>query len=119
MNDDLGTPAAVAALHEVVKEGNKLLDGGASDALRGITASVRSMLDILGLEPDDPAWASSDQGEDRLTAAVDALVAGMLEQRAAARAEKDFATADAIRDRIAAAGIEVTDTPDGPKWSLS
>jgi cysteinyl-tRNA synthetase len=51
--------------------------------------------------------------------AVDALVAGLLEKRAEAREAKDFATADAIRDQIKAAGIEVEDTPHGPKWSLS
>ena len=45
------------------------------------------------------------------------LVAGLLDERAAARAAKDFARADAIRDQIRAAGIEIEDTPDGPKWS--
>ena len=49
---------------------------------------------------------------------MDALVRGLLDQRAQARAAKDFAAADAIRDQIKAAGIEVEDTPDGPKWSL-
>jgi cysteinyl-tRNA synthetase len=77
------------------------------------------MLDTLGLNPHDPAWAGDDRADARLTAAVDALVAGLLEQRAKARADKDFATADAIRDQIKAAGIEVEDTPTGPKWSLS
>ena len=58
-------------------------------------------------------------GKDtQLTQVVDALVAGLLEQRAEARANKDFAAADAIRDRIKAAGIEIEDTPTGPKWSL-
>jgi cysteinyl-tRNA synthetase len=119
MNDDLGTPAAMAAIHDVVREGNKLLAGGASDALRGNLASVLVMLDILGLSPYDPAWAARAGARDeRLTEAVDALVAGLLEQRAEARATKDFATADAIRDRIKAAGIEIEDTPTGPKWSL-
>ncbi len=117
MNDDLGTPAAVAAIHEVVREGNKLLAGGASPALRGNAASVLAMLDVLGLDPNDPAWGGgADDG--KLRDAVDVLVAGLLEQRAEARAAKDFATADAIRDRIKAAGIEVEDTPDGPKWSI-
>jgi cysteinyl-tRNA synthetase len=45
-------------------------------------------------------------------------VAGLLEQRAAARAAKDFATADAIRDQLKAAGIELEDTPSGPQWSI-
>ncbi len=119
MDDDLGTPAAVAALHEVVREGNKLLGGGDSPALRGNAASVRSMLGILGLDPADPVWQTGASGhEEQLTEAVDALVAGLLEQRAEARAAKDFAAADAIRDRIKSAGIQITDTPDGPTWSL-
>ena len=119
MNDDLGTPAAVAAIHDVVREGNKLLAGGDTPALRGNAASVRTMLDVLGLDPLDPAWDSTAGGTDeKLTAAVDVLVATLLQQRADARATKDFATADAIRDRIKAAGIEIEDTPTGPKWSL-
>jgi cysteinyl-tRNA synthetase len=119
MDDDLGTPAAIAAIHEVVREGNKLLGAGDSPALRGTAASVRAMLAVLGLDPADPAWQTGASGhEEQLTAAVDALVAGLLEQRADARAAKDFAAADAIRDRIKSAGILITDTPDGPTWSL-
>ncbi|MCF8713101.1 cysteine--tRNA ligase, partial [Corynebacterium sp. MC-09] len=52
-------------------------------------------------------------------AALDALVQAELERRTQARADKDFATADAVRDRLAAAGITITDTPDGPTWSLA
>jgi cysteinyl-tRNA synthetase len=112
MNDDLGTPAAVAVVHDTVREGNR------ADDPVPYAAQVVAMLDVLGLNPADPAWG--DGGDDqRLTDAVDVLVSGLLEQRAEARANKDFATADAIRDRIKAAGIEVEDTPDGPKWSLS
>jgi cysteinyl-tRNA synthetase len=80
---------------------------------------VLAMLDILGLSPYDEAWASGATAKDQqLTDAVDALVRGLLDQRAQARAAKDFAAADAIRDQIKAAGIEVEDTPTGPKWSL-
>ncbi|HWJ82926.1 MAG TPA: cysteine--tRNA ligase [Nocardioides sp.] len=119
MDNDLGTPGAVAAIHDVVREGNKLIAGGDSAALRGNAASVRAMLDVLGLDPADPAWESSGaRSDDRLSNAVDALVAGLLEERTAARAAKDWARADAIRDRIKAAGIEVTDTPDGPTWTV-
>ncbi len=46
------------------------------------------------------------------------LVELALEQRTAARARKDFAASDAIRDQLAAAGIVVEDTPDGPQWTL-
>ena len=61
---------------------------------------------------------SSSRSEAKLTAAVDSLVSVLLEQRSAARAAKDFATADAIRDQLKAAGIELEDTPQGPTWSL-
>ena len=119
MDDDLGTPTAVAAVYEVVREGNKLLADGDTPALRGNVASVRAMLDVLGVNPGDPHWARGGSSADaKLSAAVDSLVAAMLEQRADARARKDFAAADAIRDRLKTAGIELEDTPNGPKWSI-
>ena len=119
MDDDLGTPAAVAAVHDVVREGNKLLSGGPSNALRGNAASVRAMLAVLGLDPADPAWATMAGADDeKLRGAVDVLITALLEDRATARADKDWARADAIRDRITAAGIEIEDTPSGPKWSI-
>jgi cysteinyl-tRNA synthetase len=113
MDDDLGTPAATAVLHDTVREGNRSADPSAQ------AAQVRAMLAVLGLDPADPVWQTGASGhEEQLTTAVDALVAGLLEQRAEARAAKDFAAADAIRDRIKSAGILITDTPDGPTWSL-
>jgi len=120
MDDDLGTPAAMAVLHDAVREGNRLLAAGDAAGARAQRSAVAGMLDVLGLSPSDPAWAGrASRDEDDLRGAVDALVQGLLEQRAEARATKDFATADAIRDRIKAAGIEVEDTPDGPRWSLA
>jgi cysteinyl-tRNA synthetase len=117
MDDDLGTPAAVAVLHETVREGNRKLAAGESAAAEA--AAVTAMLDVLGLDPADPAWGGSSDGDGKAAAAVGALVAGLLEQRAAARAAKDWARADEIRDQLKAAGIELEDTPDGPKWSLA
>jgi cysteinyl-tRNA synthetase len=120
MDDDLGTPAAMAVLHDAVREGNRLLAAGDAAGARAQRSAVLAMLDVLGLSPFDPAWAGgAARGDDDLRSAVDVLVQGLLEQRAEARAGKDFATADAIRDRIKAAGIEVEDTPDGPRWSLA
>ncbi len=114
MDNDLGTPAAVAVVFDVMREGNR-----GRRRRRRRRRQVWAMLDVLGLAPDDPGWPSSGSGQDeKLTSAVDALVQGLLEQRNEARQNKDFQTADAIRDRIKAAGIEVEDTPDGPKWSL-
>jgi cysteinyl-tRNA synthetase len=113
MDDDLGTPAALAVLHEQVREGNRLLAAGEpADAVAG---SVLAMLDVLGLDPAD--FAASG-GDDHLVGVVDALVQGLLEERTRARADKDWARADAIRDRLKAAGVEIEDTPDGPKWSV-
>ncbi|MBO9521753.1 MAG: cysteine--tRNA ligase [Nocardioidaceae bacterium] len=117
MDDDLGTPAAMAAIHNAVREGNKQLAEGDVGAV--VTASnVRRMLAVLGLDPADPHWAAGSGAAEGLSNAVDVLVRALLDQRQAARAAKDFAAADAIRDRIAEAGIEIEDTPEGPRWSI-
>ena len=114
MDDDIATPAAVAAIQSVISEGNKLLaDGADADAIRGSLASVRAMLDVLGLDPLATNWAAAESGgSDTLGALVGALLA----TRQEAREAKDFATADRVRDQLAAAGIEIEDTPDGPRW---
>jgi len=118
MDDDLGTPAAVAVLHDTVREGNRRLQAG--EGAHAEAGAVVAMLDVLGLDPADPAWGTPTGGTvDKATAAVGVLVEALLEQRAEARASKDWAAADAVRDRLKAAGVEIEDTPDGPKWSLS
>ena len=117
MDDDLSVPAALAELQRVIAEGNRLLASGASDDLRAALAAVRSMLDVLGLDPLSPTWAGSSSGTGEREA-IDALVAGLVEQRQQARADKDFEAADRVRDQLTAAGIEVEDTPQGPRWSL-
>ncbi|MFC6152769.1 cysteine--tRNA ligase [Nocardioides yefusunii] len=120
MDDDLGAAGAVVVLFDHVKNGNKALTDGDAAAVEAGARAVLAMLDVLGLHPADPAWGpAADSDTGALTDAVDALVRTLLEQRTAARAAKDFAAADAIRDTIKAAGVEVTDTPDGPRWSLS
>ena len=116
MDDDLGTPAALAAVHDVVREGNTALAAGNRAAVAGALASVRGMLGVLGLDPLAPQWTESDGAG--LRDAVGRLVAVALEQRQAARARRDYAAADAIRDQLAAAGVAVEDTPNGPRWSL-
>lgn len=114
MNDDFGTPAAIAVLHDTVRAGNKALAAG--DSADAEAAAVVAMLDVLGLDPADPAWGAAEASD--LTGAVDVLVANLLQQRAEARAAKDWAAADAVRDTLKQAGIAVEDTPDGPKWSV-
>ena len=122
MDDDLGTPAAVAVLHEHVTEGNTLLAKGPAadaDAVRRQLALVRGMLGVLGCDPLAEPWASRNSGGDEYREAVDALVRSALAERQQARAAKDFAAADAIRNRLSDAGIAIEDTPEGPRWSLA
>ncbi|MFI6811777.1 cysteine--tRNA ligase [Nonomuraea sp. NPDC050328] len=116
LDDDLSTPQAVAVIHEVVREGNVALGRGDKEAVARLLAETQNMLDVLGLDPRSPQWRTA--GTD-LTPVVDALVKVALEQRAAARARKDYAAADAIRDSLTAAGITVEDTPHGARWELS
>ena len=116
MNDDIAVPKALAEIHTTVRAGNKALAAGDEAGARTLAGQVRAMAHVLGFDPlewEDGAQAS---GAD---AALDALVQAELERRTQARADKDFATADAVRDRLAAAGITITDTPDGPTWSLA
>jgi len=119
MDDDLGTPAAMAVLHNTVRDGNKLVADGDSEALREVLAAVRGMLGVLGLDPLAEPWVSRAGGSDALTEVVDGLVKALLEQRQAARARKDYAAADDVRDRLKALGVVVEDTPQGPRWSLA
>jgi cysteinyl-tRNA synthetase len=117
MDDDLSIPAALAAIQGVIAEGHKALADGNSEVARGAVESVRAMLAVLGLDPLAEPWAS--RGSSRADEALGSLVEGLLEQRQAARAAKDFAAADVVRDQLAAAGIEIEDTPQGPRWSVS
>ena len=114
MDDDLGVPQALAAIHNVVREGNNALTNGDKDAVRGALESVNLMTSVLGVNPFE--WGSRQASD--LTPVVDSLVQVALSQRAAARARKDFDAADEIRKQLAAAGIDVEDTPDGPRWTL-
>jgi cysteinyl-tRNA synthetase len=116
MDDDLSVPQALAVVHEAVREGNGALAAGDAAGAAKHLAEVRAMLAVLGLDPLAPPWSGGVDGG--LRAVVDALVSVALEQRAAARARRDYAAADAIRDRLAAAGIVVEDTPRGPRWEL-
>ena len=75
------------------------------------------MMGILGCDPLDERWESRDETSAAL-AAVDVLVQWALASRADARDRRDWAQADQIRDRLKEAGIEVTDTADGPQWAL-
>jgi cysteinyl-tRNA synthetase len=115
MDDDLGVPQALAAVHQVVREGNSALAAGDAAAARGALAAVLTMTAVLGISPAQ--WRDAATPTD-YTAVLDSLVHVALEQRAAARGRKDFAASDAIRDQLTAAGVLVEDTPSGPRWTL-
>lgn len=116
MDEDLNVPAALAVVHEHVRRGNQALTGGSVDEVREELVAVRAMLDVLGL---DPARWEVSSGDQRTARALESLVRVELDARAAARAAKDWATADAVRERLAAAGVLVEDSPTGARWSLA
>ncbi|RRO17279.1 cysteine--tRNA ligase [Saccharopolyspora rhizosphaerae] len=116
LDDDLGTPQATAAVHAAVREGNAALDRGDDEAARAAAASVRAMTGVLGLDPLSSQWAEGSG--NAVHEALGEAVRLVLEQRQKARAERDFATADLLRDRLQEGGIAVEDTPDGPTWTL-
>jgi cysteinyl-tRNA synthetase len=118
LDDDLGTPAAVAVLHEQVRAGNAALAAGEGNALDEAYGAVRGMLDVLGLDPSAAEWQLGASATEDLRDVVDALVAVALEQRQAARARKDYAAADAVRDQLKLAGVAVEDTAAGSRWTL-
>ena len=117
LDDDLAVPQALAIVHDVLHTGNNALAAGDAEAVATALASVRAMLGVLGLDPLAPPWVSR-AGDDDLRGVVEALVTMALDERQAARARKDFAAADAIRDRLQAAGVMIEDTPDGPRTEL-
>ncbi|NLT27064.1 MAG: cysteine--tRNA ligase, partial [Microbacteriaceae bacterium] len=119
MRDDFAVPQALAAVHEAVTRGNQALDAGDAAAARERAAEVRGMLGVLGVDPLADEWAGGAEDGGDLHRALDALVRDLLEQRAQARADKDWAAADRIRDGLAAAGIQIEDTPQGPHWSVT
>ncbi len=119
MNDDLAVPRALAHVHEVVHAGNAAATAGDSDLLRATLLEVRAMLDILGLDPASAMWAASDTSASAAMGALESLVSADIATRTTARATKDWATADAIRDRLATAGIELEDSAEGVRWSLA
>jgi len=118
LDDDLAVPAALAEVHSARADGNRALNSGDHDGAMANAASIRAMMGILGCDPLDERWVSRDETSSAL-AAIDVLTKWALEGRIEARAQRDWARADEIRDRLKEAGIVVTDTADGPQWSLA
>jgi cysteinyl-tRNA synthetase len=117
MNEDLNIPAALAVLHESVRDGNSSLDEDRlEDAARAYAEAV-AMLDVLNINPLASFWKSTKSGEDAMSA-LDGLVRSLIAQRNQARDDKDFQTSDRIRDQLKAVGVVLEDSADSTHWSL-
>jgi cysteinyl-tRNA synthetase len=114
MDDDLNVSRALAIVHNTRRDGNIGLTRGDKEVVRTTLAWVLAMTEVLGLDP--LKWQGAAVS---LTDTVDKLVELALQQRQEARKRKDYQTADAIRDQLANAGIQVEDTPDGARWTLA
>jgi cysteinyl-tRNA synthetase len=119
MDDDFGTPQAVSLLFDLVRDGNRLVDsGGDASAIAG---AVEVIVGVLGL---DDASRPADRALDvdalgaryGVRGDAESVIAGLIARRDEARAERDFSTADAIRDALEDAGIQLEDGADGTRW---
>ncbi|MDY3678613.1 MAG: cysteine--tRNA ligase [Actinomyces urogenitalis] len=127
MDDDLNLAGAMAVVHATLKRLNTALAASAVDATEVGEAALdlRAELDVMGLDPLAEPWrsrvlgAGAAGGSDAAMSALDHLVTALIEDRAAARAAKDWARADALRDQLTAAGVVVEDGADGARWHLA
>ena len=114
MDDDMNIPRALAVLHEQTRAGNAALAAG-EDASEAANA-VMAMAEVLGLAQLMSFNAEGTSGAEH--EALDALIQAVLAERAEARAQKDWAKADAMRDLLASAGVQVKDGANGSSWSV-
>jgi len=118
MNDDLAVPTALATISEALRAGNSAITAGDKAVVASSANEIRGALEVLGCDPFDPAFAGSGSRDD-VNTALDGVIQLALAQRTAARERKDFAASDEIRDGLAALGITIEDTAQGPRWSIT
>ena len=116
MNSDLAVPQALADISEAVRIGNSAITDNDLATLAKSANEVRGALSILGCDPFDPIFMGNGNNKKEL---LDGLITLALEQRTAARARKDFAASDEIRDSLTALGITIEDTPTGSRWTVN
>ena len=120
MDDDLAVPAVLALISGWLRAGNTAISEANSSAILDAASKIRGALEVLGCDPFDAAF-TADQASvsPNKKEVLDGLIAGLLQEREEARARKDFASADRIRDRVSSLGITIEDTASGPRWSIS
>jgi cysteinyl-tRNA synthetase len=116
MNNDLAVPQALADISELVRVGNTAITENDLVTIAKSASEVRGALEILGCDPFDPIFAGSSNSKSEI---LDGLISLALAQRNAARARKDFAASDEIRDSLTALGITIEDTPTGSRWTVN
>lgn len=126
MDEDLNLAGAMAVVHATLKRLNTTLAAAAPQEAEVTEAALdlRAQLEVLGLDPLSEPWrssvlTSSGEGTSAAMDALDHLVTGLLDQRSQARAARDWARADALRDELTAAGVVVEDSSAGARWHLA
>jgi cysteinyl-tRNA synthetase len=114
LDDDLAVPQALAVLHDRVRSGNAALDADDPAAAAHARAEVALMVSVLGFDAAD----GDARDDDPARRALATLVERLIDERRTARDARDFATADRIRDDLAAAGIVLEDSPTATDWSI-
>jgi cysteinyl-tRNA synthetase len=118
MDDDLAVPQALALISTWLRAGNTALTSGDLTGARREAERIRGALSILGADPFDDTFATSNNNSEGVTKALDGLIELLLKEREDARSRKDFAAADRIRDSFQDLGITIEDGPEGPRWSI-
>jgi len=117
LDEDVNVSQALAAIFAQVRDGNRELSDGGGDGIPARLLAVVAMTDVLGINPLDPRWAG-DATDSSAHEVLDALITARLADRDTARANRDFAAADSIRNELSALGITIEDTPKGARWAL-
>jgi cysteinyl-tRNA synthetase len=109
LEEDINTPLAFSELHALAKLANNARDAQVRAELKGALLECGQLVGLLQQDPN--AWFGA--GSSKLD---ESKIDGLIAQRNQARSDKDFATADRIRDELAGLGIEILDRPEGTSW---